>query len=224
MHFLLVKHEENTPLQNTLDWLSQGNHRHTFVNLHLGEKLPGPEKLEKFDAVILHGGEMNVDQEEKFPWLRDEKAFILNALQHNKKILGICLGAQLIADALGARVSKHPHWEVGWFPVDVMLSPEPLQVFQWHGYSFDLPPGAKLIASGTHWKNQGYMIGQNVAAFQFHPESTDQWITEAALDKKPEGVSPLVQNQSEILQLLPAREAMTRWYFRFLDYFFVEKS
>ena len=222
MNFLLVKHEENTPLQNTLDWLNQGKHQHRFVNLHLGEKLPD---LNEFDAVILHGGEMNVDQEEKFPWLREEKEFIKKVMAQKKKMLGICLGAQLIADTLGARVSKHPHWEVGWFPVDVLLSPEPLHVFQWHGYSFDIPSGAQRIASGTHWKNQGYMIGESVAAFQFHPESTDAWIIEAAADKKPEGSSPLVQNQAEILQLMPeARERMTRWYFRFLDYFFIQQA
>jgi GMP synthase-like glutamine amidotransferase len=218
----LVKHEDNTPLNSTLEWLSQGQHRYSFCNLHLGETLPD---LKTFDAVILHGGEMNVDQEDKFPWLRTEKEFIKKAIAQNKKILGICLGAQLIADTLGARVSKHPHWEVGWFPVDVLLSPEPLQVFQWHGYSFDLPPGAKLIASGTHWKNQGYMIGQQIAAFQFHPESTDTWIIEAASDKKPAGESPLVQNQAEILQLMPqAREKMTKWYYNFLDYFFIAQA
>lgn len=223
MHFLLVLHEEDTPLQNTLDWLKEGRHTFSFCRLYQGEKLTS---LESFDALVIHGGYMNVDQESKFPWLRAEKEFIRRTIKAEKKLLGICLGAQLIADALGARASQHAHWEVGWFPVDTILQQqeEPLQVFQWHGYSFDLPVGAKLIASGTHWKNQGYSLGKNVAAFQFHPEATEAWIRAAAADKKPEGSSPLVQNEKEILQQMRHLPPMTSWYFRFLDYFFLEKN
>lgn len=215
MKFLMVKHEEQTPLKHTCEWLESRGHSYQFVNLYAGDRLPA---LSDFDAVILHGGEMNVDQEDKHPWLRDEKKFIRDVIASPKKMLGICLGAQLIAETLGARVSRHPYWEVGWTPVKVPLLNEPLQVFQWHGYSFDIPSGAKRIAEGTTWENQGYQYGMNVAAFQFHPESTDDWIYEAAIDKKPEG--EFVQNEHQILAHKHYRQPMTNWYFQFLDSFF----
>jgi len=126
------------------------------------------------------GGAMSTSDEEQFPWLKNEKYLIRRACDENKSVLGICLGAQLIADAMGARVFKNRHKEIGWCPVtfnrkarDPKLAsvlPLEMNVFHWHGDTFDLPSGAYLLAGSRATKNQGFLLGKNVMAMQFHAE------------------------------------------------------
>lgn len=135
--------------------------------------------LDSFDVLIVMGGPMGVYDEAAFPWLREEKALIKAAIEAGKKVVGICLGAQLIADVCGATVSRNPHREIGWFPLTRQAPDEPIarlldgvEVFHWHGDTFDLPAGAVWLASSDACRNQAFRLGNSVFGFQFHLETT----------------------------------------------------
>jgi GMP synthase-like glutamine amidotransferase len=127
---------------------------------------------------------MGVHDEKEFPWLREEKSFIRESIESGKIVLGICLGAQLIADALGARVFKNQYREIGWFPLERKIDaeesamadvfPDTLEVFHWHGDTFETPKGAKLLASSEACRNQGFVIDSRVIGLQFHLETTSE--------------------------------------------------
>jgi len=130
---------------------------------------------------------MSVNDEREHPWLKEEKAFIKEAVDRGCGVLGVCLGAQMIASALGARVFANAHKEIGWFPVQAVSTdsdsfrfPPQATVFHWHGETFDLPPGAIHLAKSAGCNNQAFQIGRNVIGLQFHlettPETADQLI------------------------------------------------
>ncbi len=135
------------------------------------------------DALIVMGGNMNVDEEAIYPWLQQEKAFIKAAIDAGKKVMGICLGSQLVAAACGSKVYPDREKEIGFFPIQfntaALLHPlfshfnNTYTVFQWHGDTFDLPENAWLIASSAACKHQGYLIGNNVLGLQFHFEMNE---------------------------------------------------
>jgi GMP synthase (glutamine-hydrolysing) len=137
-------------------------------------------------ALLILGGPMSAGDEECYPFLRWEKTIIRAAIQEEVPVLGICLGAQLIAAALGTNVYPGPLKELGWHPisitphgsVDSLLGylPEKPIVFQWHGDSFDLPPGALRLASSVYYENQAFRVGRKVYGLQFHLEVTPPMI------------------------------------------------
>ncbi|KKG18186.1 amidotransferase [Methanosarcina sp. 2.H.T.1A.6] len=150
-------------------------------------KITNPPSLESFDLLVIMGGPMGIYDYEENPWLRDEKAFIKQAIEAGKPVLGICLGAQLLADVLGARVYENGHKEMGWFPVKLVRTeenepeflkglPEKITVFHWHLRTFDLPAGAVHLFRSEGCKNQGFIHNGRVVALQFHPEATDERI------------------------------------------------
>lgn len=160
-----------------------------------------PQAIE-FDLIIVMGGPMSVNDEASLPWLRPEKQFIRDAIEQGLSVLGVCLGAQLIASALGARVYSNPQKEIGWFQIEATPSvtntfhfPEKFIVFQWHGETFDLPSGAVRLAKSIICENQAFQIGQHVIGLQFHLETT------------PESVQAILDNCSE--ELLPATYIQT---------------
>ncbi len=163
--------------------MAQDFHRrgYTLSSTHWyrGDKAP---TLAEFDALIVMGGPMGIYDEAIYPWLADEKALIKNAIAAGKLVLGICLGAQLIADVLGGKVSRNAYKEIGWWPVTTtpaatdhpiaqVLARYP-EVFHWHGDTFALPPGALHLASSQACSNQAFCYGDRVYAFQFHLETT----------------------------------------------------
>ena len=128
------------------------------------------------DLLAVLGGPIGVYEDDLYPWLRDETATIAARLKAQKPTLGICLGAQLMARALGARVYPGPAKEIGWKPLSLMqdgllapLGDHP--VLHWHGDTFDLPDGAVLLASTDICRNQAFSLGCHGLAFQFHPEA-----------------------------------------------------
>jgi len=146
----------------------------------LFENQPFPA-LYEFDWLIVMGGPMGVHDEDTYSWLSGEKKFIDQAVGAEKVVIGICLGAQLLADVLGARVFRNAYPEIGWFPMELRREPacdtlvdlpDTLEAFHWHGDTFDLPSGALNIASSEGCPNQGFVYGKNVYAFQFHLEVT----------------------------------------------------
>ena len=152
-----------------------------FADLYqAGAALPD---IAAYDALIFLGGPMSVNDD--LPFLRREMEFIRQAMARRQPILGICLGAQLMARALGATVRRNPAKEIGWYDVHFTeaaggdrlfegLSTE--TVFHWHGETFDLPPGAELLASSDLCRHQAYRIGERVYGIQFHLEVTPEMI------------------------------------------------
>lgn len=163
-------------------------------------------QAKKFDLIIVMGGPMSVNDEESLPWLRPEKQFIRDAIELGVPVVGVCLGAQLIASALGARVYSNPQKEIGWFQIEATPNvtntfrfPEKCIVFHWHGETFDLPSGAVRLAKSIICENQAFQFGQHVIGLQFHLETTPDSV-QAILDNcSKELISgPSIQTASEI--------------------------
>ena len=171
------------------DWISARSHRLTTTHLYRREVLPSPESV---DWIVVMGGPMNVYEYRLHPWLREEKRFLAAALEANKTILGVCLGAQLLADVLGAKVYQNAEKEIGWLPISLRSgsgtdlffpgAPCELTVFHWHGDTFDLPVGADWLASSVGCAHQAFAFGERVVGLQFHLETT------------PSGVAALIEH------------------------------
>lgn len=165
-------------------WLARRHARVSATRFFDRPVLPG---LDDLDLLIIMGGPMSVNDERAYPWLREEKEFVAKAIDRGKAVLGVCLGAQLIASALGARVRRNTFSEIGWFPVERVGAegeaggaveglaealPSRQEAFHWHGETFDLPPGARHIARSEACENQAFTVGHRVIALQFHLETT----------------------------------------------------
>jgi len=156
----------------------------TSTALYKGEQFPDAGS---FDWLIITGGPMGVNNEQRYPWLIPEKKCIENAIATHKVVLGICLGAQLIASVLGAEVRKNTHKEIGWFPVYKIHEfgsdplpgcfPETCIPFHWHGDTFDIPEQAVHFYKSEACENQAFLYTDRVIAFQFHLEATRESIT-----------------------------------------------
>ena len=173
--------------------------------------LPQPAEL---DWLIVMGGPMSVNDEKVHPWLAPEKKLIAQCVESGKTVLGICLGAQLIASALGARVFPNARKEIGWFPVRrpksaqgspassglARLFPEEVEVFHWHGDTFDLPHGAALFLESDACAHQAFSIGTRVVGLQFHLETTPQSASSLIAGSRREIVSSAtIQTEAEML-------------------------
>lgn len=166
-------------LENIEVWARDNGHTVTKTRLFDGERLPS---ITDFDLLVIMGGPMNVYEEDEYSFLKEEKSFIRNAIFESKLVLGICLGAQLIADVLGAKVYKNRYDEIGWFPVTLTEEsgestvfrtlPTDLIAFHWHGDTFDIPEGARLLAKSEGCINQAFEYKGHVFGLQFHLEST----------------------------------------------------
>lgn len=162
-------------------WAKDNNHQLTPTRF-FDESWELPT-LETIDALIVLGGPMNVFDEAQYAWLNDEKQFIKTAIDKGKKVLGICLGAQLLANVLGAAVKPAPNKEIGWFPVVATAESKVLPwfyelfsagptVFHWHADKFEIPFGSINLASSEANKNQAFVVENQVLALQFHVETT----------------------------------------------------
>jgi GMP synthase-like glutamine amidotransferase len=174
------------------------------------------------DLLIVMGGPMSVNDEGLHPWLIAEKRFIAQAIRRGKAVLGVCLGAQLIAAALGSRVYPNTEKEIGWFPIYSLPSPdkgganavpifhfpEESLVFHWHGETFDLPTGAVHLARSGACLNQAFQHGGRVVGLQFHLEMTPRTVCELVDDGRDELVpARYVQSEESILSVSVERYA-----------------
>lgn len=171
---------------------------------HLDEATDLPE-LADVDWLIVLGGPMSVNDERRHAWLAHERAFIRAAVEQGKRVLGICLGAQLIASALGAKVYPNTAKEIGWFSISANPSaqdhsafhfPAEALVFHWHGETFDLPVGSIHLSRNMACENQAFQVGTRVIGLQFHLETTPE-SARALVAHCREDLQPATYVQSE---------------------------
>ncbi len=151
----------------------------TIQRVELDEGEPLPDRRE-IDAIVCMGGPMSATDDAKLPWLTEEKAFIADAVRSGTPFWGVCLGVQLLAASLGARVYPGPAPEVGVLPVELIEEgqndpvfsalPPDFMTLQWHGDTFDLPEGAVRLVGSRAYPNQAFRIGESAYGLQFHVE------------------------------------------------------
>lgn len=158
------------------------------VRMILASRDDFPEDVREISGVLIMGGPMGVYEHNLYPFIEQELNFIKKCYESGVKVFGVCLGAQMIAEALGGKVYKGHVQEIGWCKIrhtkeakdDTLFSifPEELLVFQWHGDTFELPPNAVRLATSNEYKNQSFRVGNNIYGLQYHIEVTDNIIKE----------------------------------------------
>jgi GMP synthase (glutamine-hydrolysing) len=205
MNVLIIKHVDIEGPGLIEYCLRQRKIPYQILCLGTDDLLPKPDG---FTHIVLLGGPMNVYEEDRYPFLRGEDLFIKEAIQRGKHILGICLGAQLIAKALGAKVTRAPSKEIGWYDVSLTEEgcgdpffaslPKTFRVFQWHEDTFEIPKWAKLLATSTAVPNQAFRYGDNAYGLQFHLEVTTEMIRAWMEEYKEEAPSLKVETWTTI--------------------------
>ena len=180
MRFHCLQHMPDEGPGHAADWLAAHGHSLTFTRLF--EPAPVFPAMTEFDGLLILGGAMSVYDEEKLPWLRNEKVFIQEVLRAGKVTLAICLGAQLVAQALGGEVRPNPEPEIGFWTVRFSAKslehpllrgwPEKAAVLHWHVDTFTVPPGAMRVGMSAGCATQGFVWGDGIIGLQFHPEMT----------------------------------------------------
>jgi len=230
MKVLIIKHVEIEGPGLIEYCLMREKIPYQILNINSDIRLP---RLDDLSHIVILGGPMNVYEEDQYPFLKVEDLFIKEAIERGKSILGICLGAQLIAKALGARVFKASVKEIGWYDVsltrigsrDPLFSslPKTFPVFQWHGDTFEIPKAAKLIATSTDVPHQAFRYGENVYGLQFHLEVTEEMIKDWMYTYKEEleGYEILLFSKMKLLTDTAIEiENYTRRGMKFLKNFF----
>jgi GMP synthase (glutamine-hydrolysing) len=214
-------------LGNIENWIKAKGH--SLSSTHFYENAVMPE-LEDIDWLIVMGGPMGAYDEKIYPWLVAEKQFILQAIKKGIKVLGICLGAQLIASALGAKVYRSVHKEIGWFPLHLTEAaaasdlfkgfPAEFTVFHWHGDTFDLPAGAKHLAATEGCVHQAFLYNRNVLALQFHLDVTINNIKDWVENGADELVkAPYIQTAAQMLAREDRLVVIEKYMNQLLDHF-----
>lgn len=191
------------------EWAMVKNHAFTTTRLYEKQSLPVMDDL---DFLVIMGGPMGVYEESNYPWMEAEKAFIRSCIESGKLVLGICLGAQLIASAMGAPVVPNQWSEIGWFPLSKTKvgKNNPLlegfntqtPVFHWHGDTFGIPTGAKHLLKSEAFVNQAFILGDNALALQFHLELTPQALQDLIENGGEELLTdaPFIQSATEMME------------------------
>jgi GMP synthase-like glutamine amidotransferase len=207
MNVHVLQHVPFENIGSMASWLDARGAVLKYTRFFEDPTLPAVKGL---DLIIAMGGPMSVNDESDLAWLRPEKQFVREAVARGIPVLGVCLGAQLIASALGSRVYRNPQKEIGWFqieatpaPGDAFHFPENCTVFHWHGETFDLPSGAIRLARSAACENQAFQIGQHVIGLQFHLETTPESASAILEHCKDELVprGPFIQTESEFREV-----------------------
>lgn len=223
MNILCIKHIDFEGPGAIALWAQQNGHPLEMASIYQNHPLPAPNT---FDALVVMGGPMNVYEDVKYPWLAKEKRYIRSAIGSGKPVLGVCLGAQLIAHALGAKVTPGAHQEIGWFPIRRSADcpaewslPDSLQACHWHGDTFAIPTGARLIAESDACQNQGFLYRTHILGLQCHLEMTREGLALLATACQDELVDGRYIQSRERLQSEPDEtfKQMHAALFRILD-------
>ncbi|MCC6346603.1 MAG: type 1 glutamine amidotransferase [Nitrospirales bacterium] len=194
MTVLICKNVSNEGAGTIEDFLVNEKIPFTVTDLSRGEPLPA---VQGFDTLLMMGGPMSVNEDDLFPYIRAEETLVRDFIAGGKRVLGVCLGAQIMAKALGARVYKGKEKEIGWYDIELTgdglrdplllkLAVHPqagdlwqrFKVFHWHGETFDIPEGAVHLASSSLFPHQAFRYGSSAYAFQFHIEVRKEMIHE----------------------------------------------
>jgi len=220
-----IQHEAIVCPGTTLEWARERGYSVGATRIHEHQPFPA---LAEFDLLVIPGGTMSVYEEKRFPWLKSEKDFVARSIESGKAVVGLCFGAQLLADVLGGQVAPNSHKEIGWHEVrrsesaaqtSILSSlPERFIAFQWHGDVFTLPPGAIHAAASDATPNQAFQYKDRVVAVQFHPESSRSTI-QTLLDQAGHQVAPgpFVQDPATFLPQEQQLADMRRLFFDLLD-------
>jgi len=194
MNFHYLQHAAGEGPGQVAIWAAANGHNMTGTHWYRGDPSPDAAMI---DFLVIMGGGMNIHQHDLYPWLVAEKALIAKVIGEGKPVLGICLGAQLIADVMGGKVYKNSQLEIGWFPIrtlDAALHqpffshfPAEFTALNWHEDTFDLPPGATLLASSDVTPRQAFVCNENIVGVQFH------------IEVRPEEVRAFVGGETEPL-------------------------
>ncbi len=208
------------------DWIRKKGHRLDYTRFYENESLPEAVEV---DLLIIMGGPMNVFDFHIHPWMQEEIEWVGEYIRSGKPALGICLGAQILAAALGEEVYPGPAKEIGWHNLQFLPSlgefrifkdlPGTRKVFHWHGDTFNIPEGAVRIARSHLFPNQGFIYDRRVVALQFHLEVTPGSVSEMVEhcgDELVEG--PHIQTAKEILAETDYFEYNQQVLYKFLDY------
>ena len=213
-------------------WLTARDCTPSVTRFHAGDPLPD---INTTDWLIVMGGPMGVYDQDRYPWLKEEIAWIRDAIASGKTVLGVCLGAQLIAAALGARVYPNAQKEIGWFPVTLtergrrspLLKgfPPELTVFHWHGDTFDLPPGSEQLIASVACSHQAFSHGDRVIGLQCHLEITLSGIT-ALIDHCSHELvpGPFIQSAGQLQAPSDRFDSIHRWMNALLDHLWKAKA
>lgn len=203
MRIHALQHVNFEGLGHIGQWIADRGHSLSTTRFFAGEALPA---LEQFDRLVIMGGPMNIYEDGRYPWLAKERAFIKQAIAGGKSTVGICLGAQLLADALGSPVFAGTQKEIGWLPVRLTETgkqapllqgmPPVSTVFHWHGDTFNIPQGAVHLAESEGCPSQAFLYDNRILGLQFHLEST------------PETVAAIVAHCGE--ELVPGQYIQTK--------------
>jgi len=204
VHFIQHVHFESPGY--LLEWATAQQHQISFTKIYEAVTFPAADDI---DLLVIMGGPMGVYEENKYPWMKAEKDFIKTVMEAGKKVLGICLGSQLIAAVCGANVYPNQQKEIGWWPVKTIRNdkattltaslPDELMTFHWHGDTFDLPAGAVHLFATDVCPHQGYLLYNQVAGLQFHPEATAALIEQMVLHGQEELVdAPYIQSAPQM--------------------------
>lgn len=223
-----IHYLQHVPFENPgsiLVWANEHGHTVTSTQLYKEHLLP---RQQDFDWLLVMGGPMNVYEEGRYSWLAAEKIFIAESVAAGKVVIGLCLGAQLIAVVLGGKVTQNPDKEIGWLPIqlteEARLSPlfaffpqRPI-VFQWHGDTFStLPEAAKCIATSTACKHQAFVYKKRVFGFQYHLENTPEIIGDLIYNCRAEMIAgSYVQTPEELLAHPERIKQNNQWMHSFL--------
>ena len=205
IHFIQHMHFEYPG--TIADWANEKNYIISYTKIFEEAKFPS---IDLFDILVIMGGVMGVYEEDKYAWMKAEKSFIKKSIEANKKVLGICLGAQFIAEALGAKVFPHTKKEIGWFEVEKVLQhkltdklPQKFTTFHWHGDTFTLPENAIHLFKTNACEQQGFVYNNHVAGLQFHMEIKKDLLNNMTENERAELLkADYVQSEDEIKNLM----------------------
>lgn len=179
MRMHVLQHVDFEDAAGIADWAAGRGHAVAATRLHAGEPLP---ELAAFDFLVVMGGPMNIYEHLEHPWLEQEKLFLRRAVDADKAVLGVCLGAQLLSDVLGGTVRQGVYKEIGWLPVRSTPDAYAHRLFKgfpaaytplhWHGDIFSIPSGAARLAESEACPHQAFALGSRIVGLQFHLETT----------------------------------------------------